>query len=383
MLSRYWQGLLLLVGTIVGVGVFTLPFLISKAGFIWGSAMILVLAGAMTLVHLMYGDVVAATPARHRLPGYAAIYLGKKWQTRVTVSHALALTGTMVAYLLLGSVFLVALISPIFPGFSALAGMAVFFLIGAAVFSFDSSFSTDVEGWLTIFLVLALLAIIGVSLPHADTAIFSASDPAKLPLAYGAILFALTGTPVIPRVFEAFGRNVSGFRSLLVIGTVMPSLLYLGFVFGVMSTSAGGVSKEAISGMAQLLGPRIMLLGSAVGFLATITSFIGIGLTYKGFLQFDLGVPKRLAWILALVAPFILIGAGVSDFIAVVSFIGAVAIGLDNITLIRLWRKLPRHKLVRSLPAAVWWALLLMFGAGIIYEMFRFASSGALHILGA
>jgi len=383
MLSRYWQGLLLLMGTIVGVGVFALPFLISKAGFVWGSAMIMVLAGAVTLVHLMYGDVVAATPARHRLPGYAAIYLGKRWQAQVTVSHAVALTGTMVAYLLLGSVFLAALISPIFPGFSALAGMAVFLLIGAVVFYFDSSLSTDVEGWLTIFLVLALLAIIGVALPHAGTSIFSANDIAKLPLAYGAILFALTGTPVIPRVFEAFGRNVGGFRSLIIIGTVMPALLYLGFVFGVMSTSISGVSKEAISGMAPLLGPRITLLGSAAGFLATITSFIGIGLTYKGLMQFDLGVPKRLSWVLVTVIPFFLIGLGVSDFIAVISFIGAVAVGFDNITLIWLWQKLPHHKLVRSLPLTVWWALLLMFGAGIIYEMFRFASSGALHILGA
>ncbi len=383
MLSRYWQGLFLLVGTIVGVGVFALPFLISKTGFVWGGMMILVLAGAMTLVHLMYGDVVAATPTRHRLPGYAAIYLGKGWRVHTTISHTLALTGTLVAYVLLGSTFLAVLLSPIFPAFTYQAGMVVFFLIGAAVFFLDSSFSTDVEGWLTILLVAALLIIIGVSLPHAGAGIFRISDIAKLPLSYGAILFALTGTPVIPRVFEAFGGKNGAFRSLIIIGTVIPALLYLGFVFAVLSTSINGVSREAISGMAPLLGERILLLGSAVGFLATITSFIGIGLTYKGLLQFDLGVPKRFSWALVAVIPFFLIGLGVSDFIAVISFIGAVAIGFDNIALIRLWRKLPRHKLLHSLPSAVWWALLLMFGAGIIYEAFNFVASGAFYILGA
>lgn len=376
MLSRYLQALALLVGTIIGVGVFALPFLISRTGFLVGAAEIAALAAVVTLIHLMYGDIVVTTPERHRLPGYARYYLGPVWGRISAFSYLLELTGTLVIYILLGSVFLTTFVSLLFPAFSYPAAVGIFFFAGLLLFFFDSGLSTGVEGWLTFFLVLVMAIIFAAGVRLGTLEFLKTFDPRNIPLPYGAILFALTGTVVIPRTYEAFRGDHQRFRRLIIIGTAIPALLYLGFVFAVLSASPAGVSPEAIRGMTPVLGDSILILGGLVGFLATITSFIGVGLSYKGLLQFDFGFDGRWSWVLASVVPFIFVLIGVSDYIQVIGLIGAIAIGFANIGIVRIWLRLPRHELVSLFPRWLSWLLVGVFSAGILYQALQFIGVG-------
>ena len=51
-----------LFGTIVGAGIFGLPYVVQKAGYLPGLFWMVVLAGAVMLTHLLYGEIVMATP---------------------------------------------------------------------------------------------------------------------------------------------------------------------------------------------------------------------------------------------------------------------------------------------------------------------------------
>ena len=374
MQARSLQALALLVGTIIGVGVFAIPFVSAGVGFFAAAIEILVLATLVLFVHLMYGDVVAVTPARHGLPGYVGLYLGKTWGRVSRFSHILGLTGSMVAYVLLGSSFLHAILANFWPAVSLGWSMALFFIIGLIIFFYDSSFSTEAEALLTFLLIAALSGLIGLGIYHGAFGFLDVLDVSQLPVPYGVILFALSGSVVIPRVYETFSRNHSGFRRVIIAGTVIPAVFYVGFLFAILAASPAGVSKDAISGLIPVLGGSAVFVGSLIGFLATITSYIGVGLAEKGLLQFDFGLPKVLAWLLTSVAPFVLIALGISDFIALIAFIGALAIGFDNLMIIGLWSRLPRHIVLRALPRILPWILGIAFASGMVYQIFSLFS---------
>ena len=57
----------LMIGAIVGVGVFGLPYAFAQSGVGIGLLELLVLGGCLTVLQLMFAEVVMATPDRHRL----------------------------------------------------------------------------------------------------------------------------------------------------------------------------------------------------------------------------------------------------------------------------------------------------------------------------
>ncbi|MBI3421057.1 MAG: hypothetical protein HY006_03255, partial [Candidatus Sungbacteria bacterium] len=69
-----------LVGAIVGLGMFGIPYTLMKAGFWIGIAYILGLGLLTLILHLIYGEIVERTSGKHRLTGYTEKYLGKKWK---------------------------------------------------------------------------------------------------------------------------------------------------------------------------------------------------------------------------------------------------------------------------------------------------------------
>jgi len=372
MQSRYLQGLALFIGTIIGVGVFTLPFAITHIGLFGGLSLLGLLAVAMLVVHLMYGDAIVATPGRHHLPVYAERYLGRGWGSLATISNLVLLNGALLVYVLLGSQFLASLVQFIFPGFSLGASLAIFFCIGAVIFFFDGIFSTEIEELLTILLILVLAIVIGWGMLRGHITGIGPVVWGSPSLPYGAILFSLAGAVVLPRVYATLGTDHHAFRSLVIFGTLMPAILYGLFIVAVWAASPAGPSQEAILGMQPLLGRWVVALGATVGFLATITSYIGVGLTYKSLLQFDFRLSRLLAWAFVTAVPFLLVVAGFANFIAIIGFVGAISIGFDNIVIIRLWHALPEHKFLALWPRWGSVALVAVFVAGMAAALLEF-----------
>src|SRR3989344_7888976 len=67
----------LLSGTIIGAGLFALPFVFKTAGLSAGFFYLATAAFAYVLIHLLYADLVIRTEGEHRFVGYAKIYLGR------------------------------------------------------------------------------------------------------------------------------------------------------------------------------------------------------------------------------------------------------------------------------------------------------------------
>jgi len=122
--------LVTLVGTIVGVGFFALPYIASKVGIWTMLGYFLVLTPLVIIIHHFFGEVALRTKDFLRLPSFAEIYLGR-WGRRVALaSSVFGLIGVSLAYIIIGGQFLSNLLIPVFGG-SPLLYALVYFVFGA------------------------------------------------------------------------------------------------------------------------------------------------------------------------------------------------------------------------------------------------------------
>src|SRR3990167_5638773 len=80
-----------LIGTMVGIGVFGIPFAFSKAGFLVGLFFLLFIGFITVVLDLMYGEIVLRTEKVHQIAGYTHKYLGPWFKKLIFFSVSLAL----------------------------------------------------------------------------------------------------------------------------------------------------------------------------------------------------------------------------------------------------------------------------------------------------
>lgn len=334
--SNFWLSTLLLSGTIIGVGMFALPFVFSRAGFLLGTVELVVLAGATIAMNLLYGEVILRTPGRHLLPGLARLYLGK-WGLIESLSAFVGFAGGLFVYILLGGVFLANL-----TGLSPDAGRVVFFAAGALLVFANLKFEAWVNYALTALLVFFILVLSGFSFLHFSPANISGFHWGEVFLPYGVILFSLAGGAIIPEMASLLGENKKMLYKSLVVGTAIPAAVYLIFILAVVGATGFATSSEALEGLRLLVGKPVFFLGNAIGFLALFTSFIIFGFTFEDILMADFGFRKLPAWLLFAVIPPAIFLLPIRDYVSVLGFLGAVALGVDNLFILWLYRKIQR-----------------------------------------
>jgi len=86
-----------LVGTIVGVGIFGLPYAFVRSGYLVGVGYLAVLGCVMLVLHLIYGEVILRTEKNMRFFGYARWYLGKWSEIPTGISTTIGILGALLA----------------------------------------------------------------------------------------------------------------------------------------------------------------------------------------------------------------------------------------------------------------------------------------------
>lgn len=357
-----------LAGTIIGVGIFSLPYITLKVGIGMMFFYFFVLTALVILIHYLFGEVALKTPDFLRLPGYAQIYLGR-WGRRVALfSNILGLLGAILAYIVVGGSFLTNLLSPFFGGNNLLYTI-LYFGAGALLILLGIRAIAKIEFWGMILFLLSLFFIFfrGFSIFNIDNLLVKTGGSGDIFLPYGPILFSLWGATLIPEVEEMLGRDKMLIRKIIPISILIPALVYLFFIFLVMGVSGLNTSPEAISGLKNSFGNEILGIMFFFGVLTTFTSFITIGLTLKKVLWYDLKIPKNLAWGIICFIPFALFLAGLKDFITIISFVGAVMLAIDGILILLMYQRI---KDAGSRTITIPLILVLVFG--IIYEISQF-----------
>lgn len=376
--NNFVKALAILTGTIIGVGLFSLPYITSKVGIVTMLIYFLVLGAVVTIYSLFYGEISLRTKGLHRLPGYARKYLGP-WAERLAFfSNSLGLSGALLAYLIVGGGFLFSLFKPILGG-SNFIYLLIFFSVGAILIYFGIKSIAQVELLLLIFFfgILVFVFVRGFSLVKPEHLfVFS---PAYLFLPYGAVLFSLSGIALVPEVKEILSRNRAALKKLILLAIAISVITYLFFIYLILGITGPDVSVDAITGLKKFLSQGITSLALIFGFLSVFTSFLTLGLTLKKILWYDLKLKKDLAWALACFVPLILFIIGLNNFITVISLAGGVFLAIDAILITLVYLKAKTRGELKpafslNLPRFLIYALILFFVLGIIYEIIYFTT---------
>lgn len=363
-----------LVGTIIGVGMFGLPYATAISGVVPAFFYLFVLGILVTLLHLMYGEVVLRTSSAHRLAGYAEVYFGSTGKAMGSIIFFINLYLALLVYLIVGGEFLKIVFSG-FVNFSSEIGAIILAIIGfTVVFK-----GIRLAGWVDFFIMAVLLfLVIGIGFYGATVAktenLIKFYSLNLLFFPYGIVLFALSGGSAVPEIRSFFKSRAENYRRAIVWGTVIPVLVYAVFILDVVSISGASTSREAISGLGSFLGQNFIKYGAIVGFLAVITSFFTVGLNLKNSLLFDFKLPIALVFLLTVGVPLALFFSGFGDFIKLISLAGGVMGGLEALFIILLWAK-ARKKGEREpeysvkLKPVFKYLLALVFLVGIVYEL--------------
>lgn len=357
-------------GTIIGVGIFSLPYIASKVGIWIMLAYFLVLGFLAVCVHQFFGRVCLETPDFKRLPGFAKIYLGKKGETVAYISTILGLFGALLAYLIVGGEFLESLLSPVFGG-NNFVYTILYFSAGTLLIYFGIKVVAKVEFWALALFFGALLAMFFYSQPFFEIKnLLPKPDIGQLFLPYGAILFSLWGASIIPEVEEMLGAEKNSIKKVIPASIVISIFVSLFFTVSILGLSGPETSESALAGLEKFLGKGVFLL-LFFGVLTTFTSFISLGLTLKRVFTFDLGIKNLHAFIIACFFPLILFLLGLKSFIFVISFVGGVLLSIDGILILLMYKNIIKSQKSKVKNILIY-SLMLVFVLGIIYEIIYF-----------
>lgn len=313
--KRWIRGVGTLVGSIVGAGVFGLPYAFQQSGYIVGLVQLLFVAVIMAVIFLMYAEITVQTKGRHRFIAYMTTYLGERVKWFATTLFLGGVAGGMLAYIIIGGTFLSQIVE-IITGQPAFGGSTLYSLLIAGVagaFIFRGlKFISKFEVWVVVGILLLYGALMVVALPVFEVANVSSvsTDIKNLFLPFGVVLFALAGMGAIPEVHDVL-RIHKPLPSVLVTGLVIVTVLYALFSFVIVGATGASTTQDVISGLAAVVDPRIVLLGMILGFVSILSIYVQVGLQAMDTLQYDFEMKKHAAWGLTVGTPLVLFLLGV------------------------------------------------------------------------
>lgn len=369
----YLESIGLLTGMILGAGIFALPFVFARAGIFWGLLHFIIALFLIIILNFLYGEAAFLTDGRRRFTGYVRMYLGKSASHLAFLTTILSYYGTFLIYGLLGGIFLENIFNGGRGSFNAF-WFSLLFFAAAGIFSFLRFEKIGaVNFYLTIPLLFFILYLAAVSWPLFDFANFkidfSFNEAWFLP--YGVWLFALSGFASLPEARDVMkGASLRDFKKVILWSVLISAFFSLIFALSVLGITGGQTSEDALAGLKIFLGPGGVIIGSLIGFLAVFTSYLALIADLKEIFKIDYGFSVGLAWLFSFVPPLILFFSGAASLAVVLSFIGAVGLGIFGIFILKISEKIEsREATVSHWSRFFKWLVGAGILLGAVYEV--------------
>ncbi len=371
--KNFIQATSILVGTIVGAGIFGLPYVFAQVGFIPGIFYLLFFVVVFLIAKFCYAETILRTKEDMEMSGYIRRYLGKKWQVLITLSLILGTFSALVAYTIGVGEFLSAILTPILGGSKIFWSLCFWILASILVFK-GIGIISKVELFMAIGLIAIVLIVFGMSYSYIDVNNLNSFHPENLFFPYGAVLFSLGGATAIPTMRRMLSNNVKLLRKSIILGLSIPVLIYIIFSLTVIGVSGDSTSEMAITGLAKTTNHGVLLIGGIFGILAMTTSFLALAHVLRELFRRDYKIKKFPAWALTVFIPLIVFLLGLRSFIIVISFAGGILSGIQGVALIASYYRArktgdrePEFSFNLAKPIA--YLICAIFVFGIVYQL--------------
>lgn len=337
---KFLKALSIFIGTVIGAGIFGLPYVIEKSGVIPGFFCFLILGGVVLLIHLFFGEAFLRTKESCRLPGLAQKYLGEWGKVLVMISVVVGLIGALLAYLILSSDFMKILFHSSLN--LSIIGLVFIFWAFMSYFIFRGvKFIASIELLTNIAFFLMIAAILFFCLPQFSFYNISIISPSNAFLPFGVILFSLIGWSAIPEIidFLTTRREMKKIKKAIFLSTLVIVPFYLLFSLVVLGVAGKETSQDTLSGLVPFLGPKIVLLGALAALITLADSILVLGVHLKNTFICDLKLSNILATAITCGLPLLLFLIGFRSFIGTLGFVGTVVGVIEGIAIILIFKK--------------------------------------------
>lgn len=320
----FLQASLVMTGTIIGAGVFGLPVVFARIGFVWGTLLYFGLACVVAAMHLLYVEVQLAVRGHHRLSGAAVRILGPFFGKIAAITYPAHIFGTNLIYLLLASAFLARLADVIhLPLPFGVIQLGYWFIVAVLVYrGFRVLVHLEALITMTLVVLLFLISLFAwrVSFVALPEFLFR-WDGGAIPL--GVLLFSLTGLPAVGEVVEFVQRDRARAYSAVVTGTLIAALFswFFGISWALLTAPTAGVG-EAVNVPASL--QAVTWIIPLIGFCSVFTSHLTTASSLFATFHRDFGWRRHHAWIATVVPPLLLLFLFTQDVLRLVDTVGSV-----------------------------------------------------------
>ena len=365
----------MMIGGVVGVGIFGLPYAFAQGGFSLGLLELFFLGGMLLVLQLMLGEIVAQTPGHHRLVNYIGMYLGRFWKWVTLLTLSLGVWGAMLAYLVVGGTFLHLLLSPVLGGETTAYSYVI--AVAASLLIFGGlRLAARIEYLVVGALLFLFTFIVLACAPHIDFSHLATVDVKNFFLPYGVILFSLAGMGIVPELKDVLGKNHQRLLSPVIVTSMVSILmLYALFAFAVVGVTGGETTPMAFVGLVPYLGETFLVVATLLGSLTILSIYMVLGIELLNTFTFDFGLRHKSAWLVVCAVPVILFTFGLREFVEIIGFVGSVFGGILGILVALAYWSMRRRGVCRThhcinFPAPLTWLIIAIFLGGILFEIF-------------
>ncbi len=340
-----------LVGTIIGAGVFTLPYASNISGLFFAFFWLVLVTFIIIILHLAFGEIVLSTKSNFRLPGYTGYYLGLPAKRFILITTFLTFSFSLLIYLILATDFL-NLILKTFLSLNLkpeLLFLLLWLIFNLSVLDKSNTLASKINFYLSFVLIILFMMLAFYALPHfifEKINLFNFSNRFGWLIPYGVFLYSLNGAVAVPEAINILKRKNLEHKAkrVIIIGTIIPAIIYLIFILSVLGISGANTSRDAISGLTTFLGKPIIMIGALVGFLAVSTSYLIFATYIKNSFINDFKWTPFISYLVVILGPMVFYLLGLQNIIKLISFLGGIIGGLEGVMIILILNKTKENK---------------------------------------
>ncbi len=334
--KNFLSGLAILLGTILGAGIYGIPYVASKSGFTIALFYILFIGLIVLFINLYLGETVLRTKGKHQLSGYAKRYLGKIGKNFMSFAFIFGIYSALVAYTLgIGESFSFLFFKN--TGYSLLFGLLFMILMTGFLWKGLRFLKRYEKIGVSIILIL-LIAITLIFAKKISLDNLSGFNFNYLFLPFGVILFSFLGFAVIPEINLVLKKDKILMKKILIFGSLIPIIFYSLFSFVVVGFKGSETPEVAT----LALGTIFIFLG----IFSMSNAYLALGNALQDHLLYDDYDKKKKAWFLSAIVPIFLFlfikMFNYFSFTKILSIGGAVAGGLMGILILLMAKKSKR-----------------------------------------
>lgn len=328
----FYQVVALVMGSMIGAGILSIPYAISKVGVAVGLLYIFGI-GLLTMgINLLVGEVAKGTTRNLQIVGLAGEYLGDKAKLVMSFLFYIQLFAILTIYIIgEGEIY-----HSFFGGSPVLWGIT-FWLVMAPIVYFGIHAVKKAEVVLTTIIILIIGVIAALSIPHINIEFYTHADLSAVFMPYGVILFSFSGVGTVPAAYQLLRGEAKQFKRAMVTSTLASMCVYALFTILVIGVTGSLTTEIATIGLGLAIGEAMFFVVNIFASLAMATSFLMLSMELKDSLNWDFSFSKWKASIVALIIPVLIYIGGLQDFVSMINIVGGILMSTQMILVVGIY----------------------------------------------